>query len=63
MINQFLEKQKKEHRNLFVMRYWYSMSINEICEKTGFSESKVKNVLLRERKELKKYLEREGVIK
>jgi RNA polymerase sigma-70 factor (ECF subfamily) len=62
LMNQFLEKRKKEHRILFIMRYWYSMSIKEICEKTGYSESKVKNILLRERKELKKYLEREGVL-
>jgi RNA polymerase sigma-70 factor (ECF subfamily) len=62
LMNQFLEKRKKEHRILFIMRYWYSMSIKEICTKTGYSETKVKNILLRERKELKKYLEREGVM-
>ena len=62
LLNRFLGMQNKEHRILFVMRYWYSMSIKEIAEKTGFSQSKVKNILLRERKNLKKYLEKEGEI-
>lgn len=62
LINQFLAKQKKEHRILFVMRYWYAMSIKEIAEQTRFSEAKIKNILLRERKQLKKYLQKEGEI-
>ena len=37
-------------------------SIKEISKETGFGESKVKTSLLRSRRELKKLLEKEGVL-
>lgn len=60
-INHFLQKQSTEKRNVFIRRYWYFDSIEEICRYTGFSQSKVKSMLYEMRRRLKRYLEREGI--
>ena len=62
VLDVFLEKQPKEKRQLFVRRYWYADSIAELAERFGLGESKVKMSLLRMRGELKKELEKEGII-
>lgn len=59
-LNQFLYDLPKEKRILFVKRYWYLQSIQEIAEELNMSESKVKMTLLRIRNKLKKVLEKEG---
>ena len=46
-------------RAIMVQRYVRAMSVREIAELYGFSESKVKMTLLRARKQLKKHLEQE----
>ena len=61
-INQFLEKTKAEYRVIFVRRYFYMESIKDISKKYGITESCVKSVLFRVRKELKKHLVKEGFI-
>lgn len=48
-------------RKVFMRRYWYVSTIKEIASEYGFSESKVKMILLRARNELKHFLEKEGV--
>ena len=60
-ISDFLKKLPVTKRVIFIRRYWYCDSILQISEKYGFSESKVKSMLMRTRNELKKYLERQGV--
>ena len=50
-----------EERKVFLARYWYAASIREIAEKSSYSESKVKSMLLRTRRKLKKALEVEGL--
>lgn len=60
-INCFLENLTKENRVIFIRRYWYLSSIQEIARDYSLTESKVKMSLLRSRKKLKKFLEREGV--
>ena len=50
-----------EERKIFLARYWYAASIREIAEKSSYSESKVKSMLLRTRRKLKKALEVEGL--
>ena len=60
-INSFLWKQGYEKRNIFIRRYWYFDSIKFICERTGFSQSKVKSILYEMRIKLRKYLESEGI--
>lgn len=61
LINRYLSKISKEKRIIFVKRYWYQDSINHIADDLGISESKVKSILYRERIDLRKFLEREGV--
>ena len=60
-INAFLGQLVVEKRKVFVWRYWYFYSVEEICRRTGYSKSKVKSMLFRLRGELKIYLEKEEV--
>ena len=60
-INEFLWTLKKEHRMIFVRRYWYLDSIKDIGKKMQISESKIKSILFRIRKKLKAYLEEEEI--
>lgn len=60
-LNGFLSALPPVERKVFLGRYWYAASIREIAEKSGFSESKVKSMLLRTRRKLKKALEEEGL--
>ena len=60
-LNAFLSRLPAEERRVFLARYWYAASIHEISEKSGYSESKVKSMLLRTRRKLKKALEVEGL--
>ncbi len=61
-INDFLENLSIQNRKLFIKRYWYAYSIEEISSEFNMSKSKVKSILFRLRKKLKKYLEKEGFI-
>ena len=60
ILNEFLRKLPKEERQIFVCRYWYLDSIQNIAERFGFSESKVASMLHRIRGKLRKHLEKEG---
>lgn len=60
-INKFLKTLKKEERNIFVKRYWFSESIKEISYKYGISESKAKSMLMRTRQKLKNFFESEEI--
>ena len=60
-INQFLRRQPKTERNLFVGRYWHLYSVGELAQAYGMRESKVASLLFRMRKKLKAYLEKEGI--
>ena len=59
IIEKFLYSNPPEKRNIFIRRYWYMFSVSEIAKTYGISESKVKSILFRMRKELKKELEKE----
>ena len=61
-LNTFLEKQAQTERDVFICRYFFLMSVSEICEKFAFSPSKVKSMLSRTRKKLRASLEKEGLI-
>lgn len=52
-INKFLWRQGEEKRTVFIRRYWYFDSIENICECTGFTQSKVKSMLYEMRQKLK----------
>ena len=61
-LNRFLGTLKETERSVFLCRYWYLDSTEEIAEKTGFSVSKVKTMLFRIRKRLHTQLVKEGLI-
>ena len=60
-MNRFLEKLPETERKVFLCRYWYMETIEEISNRFGFSESKVVSMLHRTRKKLRKMLEQEGI--
>ena len=60
-INAFLSGLDKDKRDVFLCRYWFFEPIDSICARTGFSESKVKSMLLHTRRKLRAYLEKEGI--
>ena len=59
-ISAFLHTQKEDSRNIFVRRYFYCDSIEDIAERFAFSTSKVKSTLMRTRDKLRCYLQKEG---
>lgn len=61
VLNHFLEELPLEKRRIFMKRYWYLQSIQEIAGELAISESKVKMTLLRTRSKLKQVLEKEGI--
>lgn len=60
-VEKFLRGLKQEQRVMFVRRYWYGDSVEDIAYRMGLGKSKVKTTLCRIRKKLKEYLEKEGV--
>lgn len=60
-ISEFLEGLKEDERNIFIRRYWYFDTVEDISRVYGFSESKVKMSLMRTREKLAAHLEKEGI--
>lgn len=61
LISRFLRGQKEEVRNVFIRKYYFFDSIEEIARRYAFTQSKVKNMLFQTRIKLKDYLKEEGV--
>ncbi len=61
-LNRFLYAQTQPKRNIFTRRYWYLSPIRDIAKEYGMSQSKVKSMLFRMRKELKATLEKEDFL-
>ena len=61
MMNQFLENLPETERKVFMCRYWYMDSIEDIADRFSFSESKVTSMLHRTRGKLRNLLEQEGI--
>ena len=61
LLNVFLDSISSENRRIFLRRYWFSDSIQEISDRYHISQSKVKTQLHRTRKKLKEFLEQEGI--
>lgn len=61
LINQFLYEVDELARNVFILRYWNSDSIESLANRFHISQSKVKSILFRTRKKLRVHLERAGV--
>lgn len=60
-IQRFLEKQSKENRRMFLLRYWRMDTVAEIAGETGRKEASVRMALSRMRKGLRLELEKEGI--
>ena len=61
-LNHFLETLEQTDCRIFLCRYYYNLSISEISEKYGISERRTKYRLSILRKQLRRHLEKEGVI-
>ena len=61
-INTFVRELKDTEQRVFLCRYWYAKSVKETANLFGFSESKVKVMLMRTRNKLKARLETEGLL-
>lgn len=59
-LNRFLASLPQEERGVFVGRYWHMLSVAELAARFGFGVEKVKSMLLRTRKKLRIFLEKEG---
>ncbi|KHL96227.1 RNA polymerase sigma-70 factor, ECF subfamily protein [Paenibacillus sp. IHB B 3415] len=61
LINEFLYGIEEQARNIFIRRYWYSDSIEELAMRFQMSSSKVKSILFRTRHKLRAHLAKGGV--
>ena len=61
-INRFLDLLPAEQRRVFLARYWYMDSIQQIADHFRFSQSKVMSMLFRTRNKLRRHLEKEGYL-
>ena len=62
IINDFVMSLPLMERRVFICRYWYLDPISAIAEQFGFSQSKVKMILHRQRHRLRSILEREAFL-
>ena len=56
LITEFLRGLGEAERNVFIRRYWYFDSVEDIAARFGFGKSKVKMMLKRTRDRLAAYL-------
>lgn len=60
-INGFLATLPDRTRIVFLQRYWYMCTVEQIAGETGLSPANVKVMLHRTRRSFKEYLEKEGI--
>ena len=60
-LERFLDKLDKMNRVIFIRRYWFFDSYEQIAKQTGLSEKNVSVRLTRVRKMLKDYLQERGI--
>ncbi len=61
VLNEFVCGLEEEKRDMFMRRYWYLDSMKQIAKRHKCSESKVKSILFRCRKQLQERLQKEGM--
>lgn len=59
-LNSFLGGLDTKKRVIFIQRYWYFMSVEEISLDSGYSKSDIRTTLFRTREKLREHLEKEG---
>lgn len=60
LLKSFLSEQTPQAKEIFLLRYWYVFSVNDIAGRLKLSEGAVKMSLYRTRTALRLYLENEG---
>ena len=58
----FIRSLPQEQGKIFLMRYYQMLTIREIAEKCSISVGNTKMILMRTRKQLRKYLSQEGLL-
>ena len=61
-LESFLRGIPVKNKDIFLLRYFYLMPLEEIADRYGMSDSAVKMVLYRLREKLRGHLEKEGII-
>lgn len=61
LLEKFLTTIPTRDKDIFLYRYWYFLSVEEIAERYRLSAGAVKMNLMRTRKKLKELLDKEGV--
>ena len=61
-LKRFRDSLDRDSRDLFLRRYWFCDSIEEIASKSGMSQRSVTKKLYKIRKKLKEFLEKEELI-
>lgn len=61
-INRFLDSLPETERRVFLQRYWFFRTTQEIAGSFGFSESKTASMLHRTRQKLRRQLAKEGLL-
>ncbi len=62
LLNRFLQDLPETERKVFLCRYWYVDSVQDISRDFGFSQTKVTTMLYRTRNKLRKELQKEGLL-
>ena len=60
LLREFVGSLEPEEQRIFLRRYWYGASIEELAKAMHCSESRITGILFRTRKTLRKHLEKEG---
>jgi RNA polymerase sigma-70 factor (ECF subfamily) len=60
-IERFLRALPSREKDIFLYRYWYFLSAKEIAQRYKISEAAIKMKLMRTRKKLQEFLDKEGV--
>lgn len=61
LITDFLRSEKEDARNVFIRKYYFFDTVEEIAERYSFTESKVKSMLSRTRNRMRDFLIQKGV--
>ena len=61
-LERFLRQLPGESRRIFLKRYWYFLTVEEIAKELGLGQSKVKMRLYRTRQQLRDFLEKEELL-
>jgi len=61
LISNFLRREKVDARNVFLRKYLFFDTVEEIAERFGMNENTIKSMLFRTRNRLREYLRKEGV--